>query len=144
MPDVESEVEDLPEYEERAMGHTRRRGRARGRGQGRGQESGGRMGRGRRGPERGGRGRGGRGRGGRGRGGRGRRGRGRSQGMRGRGRSQGMRGRGHLSEEPDAAENQANHEQQLVVRKAVFYNLYIVNGKNNMVWKVRKLQRVFH
>ena len=130
MPEVESEVEDLPEYEERAMGHTRRRGRARGRGQGRGQESGGRMGRGRRGPERGGRGRGGRGRGGRGR--------------RGRGRSQGMRGRGHLSEEPDAAENQANHEQQLVVRKAVFYKLYIVNGKNNMVWKVSKLQRVFH
>lgn len=140
MPEVGSEVENLPENEERAMGHTRRRGRARGRGQRRGQESGGRMGRGRRGRERGGRGRGGRGRGGHGRGGRGRGGRGR----RCHGRGRGMRGRGHLSEEPDAAENQANHEQQLVVRKAVFYNLYIVNGKNNMVWKVRKLQRVFH
>ena len=102
---MESEVEDLPENEERAMHHTRRRGHARGRGQGRGQESGGRMGRGRKGRERGGRERGGRGSG------------------------WGMRGRGHLSEEPDAAENQANHEQHLVVRKAVFYNLYIVNGK---------------
>ncbi|CAB4019000.1 Hypothetical predicted protein [Paramuricea clavata] len=87
MEESESEEEgELEDSEEegRGRGRGRARGRTRGRGRARGQQRGGR--------------------GGRGRGGRGH----------GRGRGRGGRGRGRLDEEPNAAENQANHEQQLV------------------------------
>ena len=43
------------------------------------------------------------------------RGQGRGRGGRGTGRGRG-RGRGRLNEEPNAAQNQVNHKQQLVVR----------------------------
>ena len=85
--EMSSEEEDIEEAQPKQQRGSRDRPTAQGRSQGRGQ----------------GRGRGSRGRGGRGRGGRGT----------GRGRG---RGRGRLNEEPNAAQNQVNHEQQLVVR----------------------------
>ena len=107
-------MEDVDDSESEFEEEERPGARKRPRSQGRAEQSikGGRQGCGR-GQARGGRATGGRSRGGRTRGGQARGGRGRSgraAGSQGRGR-----GRGRLAEEPNTAEVQANHEQQLVV-----------------------------